>query len=109
MLTEIRTIARDAGATIIRFYQADRQIRDALRALDPSIPCISEEFDIPPYEVRRDWQRFWLVDPLDGTKEFVRGTDEFTVNIALIDRGIPVGVLLCASSIKNFDLGYSGI
>ncbi len=111
MLTEIRTIARDAGATILRYYtvgdlavesksdgtpvtdadrEADHQIRDALRALDPSIPCISEEFDIPPYEVRRDWQRFWLVDPLDGTKEFVRGTDEFTVNIALIDCGIPV-------------------
>jgi len=111
MLTEIRTIAHDAGATILRYYQAgdlavesksdgtpvtdadreaDRQIRDALRNLDASIPCISEEGEIPPYEARRDWQRFWLVDPLDGTKEFVRGTDEFTVNIALIDGGIPV-------------------
>ena len=111
MLTEIRTIAHDAGATILRYYQAgdlavesksdgtpvtdadreaDRQIRDALRNLDASIPCISEEGEIPPYEARHDWQRFWLVDPLDGTKEFVRGTDEFTVNIALIDGGIPV-------------------
>ena len=111
MLTEIRTIARDAGVTILRYYkagdlaveaksdgtpvtdadrEADHQIRDALLALDRSIPCISEEHDIPAYEVRRDWPRFWLVDPLDGTKEFVRGTDEFTVNIALIDGGIPV-------------------
>ena len=111
MLSEIRTMARDAGATILRYYKArdldvdakldgtpvtqadrdaDRQIRGALHELDDTIPCISEEAEIPPFEVRRDWRRFWLVDPLDGTKEFVKGTDEFTVNIALIDGGVPV-------------------
>ena len=111
MLRRIREVARDAGATILTYYnhggggvetkadgspvtaadrEADQQIRDALLTLDRSIPCISEEGEIPEFDARRDWRRFWLVDPLDGTKEFVRGTNEFTVNIALIDDGIPI-------------------
>jgi 3'(2'), 5'-bisphosphate nucleotidase len=69
---------------------ADAIIREGLTALDPAIPYLSEEHEIPPYEVRRRWSRYWLVDPLDGTKEFVDRTGEFTVNVALIEDGQPV-------------------
>lgn len=62
----------------------------ALAAWDPSIPIISEEGELPGWEARRGWTRFWLVDPLDGTKEFIQRNGEFTVNIALIDGGVPV-------------------
>lgn len=54
------------------------------------IPIVSEEGEIAPYEVRKDWKRFWLVDPLDGTKEFVKKNGEFTVNIALIVEKQPI-------------------
>ncbi len=69
--------------------QADAILRDGLAALDPAIPYLSEEYEIPPYDVRRRWSRYWLVDPLDGTKEFVDRTGEFTVNVALIEGGEP--------------------
>ena len=61
-----------------------------LKALTPDIPIISEESAIPEFEERKDWQRFWLVDPLDGTKEFIKRNGEFTVNIALIERHQPI-------------------
>lgn len=70
--------------------QADAILRDGLAALDPEIPYLSEEYERPPYEVRRRWSRYWLVDPLDGTKEFVDRTGEFTVNVALIEGAEPV-------------------
>ena len=75
---------------------ADRNAHDViLERLSPTgIPIISEEGKNLPYEERKDWQRFWLVDPLDGTKEFVKRNGEFTVNIALIEGGIPtLGVI----------------
>lgn len=56
-----------------------------LRALTPDIPVLSEEGGIPDWAERAQWQRYWLVDPLDGTREFVKRNGEFTVNIALID------------------------
>jgi 3'(2'), 5'-bisphosphate nucleotidase len=55
-----------------------------------SIPVLSEEGKHTPYEERRGWEYYWLVDPLDGTKEFVKRSDEFTVNIALIKKNRPV-------------------
>jgi 3'(2'), 5'-bisphosphate nucleotidase len=63
---------------------------DGLRRLDPSIPVVSEEAAADDFETRRSWRRFWLVDPLDGTKEFIKRRAEFTVNVALIDDGEPV-------------------
>ena len=60
-----------------------------LTALDPSIPVLSEEDANIPQTVRAGWQRWWLVDPLDGTKEFVRGGEDYTVNIGLIVDGVP--------------------
>jgi 3'(2'), 5'-bisphosphate nucleotidase len=61
-----------------------------LRHLDPSTPVVSEEAAADDFETRRSWRRFWLVDPLDGTKEFIKRRAEFTVNVALIDEGEPV-------------------
>lgn len=65
-------------------------IQKGLVAIDPTLPLISEEGKIIPYEVRSRWTRYWLVDPLDGTREFIQGTGEFTVNIALIENHAPV-------------------
>ena len=70
--------------------RAHRVIADGLGSLTPGLPIVSEESEPPAYDVRRGWQRYWLVDPLDGTKEFIEGNGEFTVNIALIDSGTPV-------------------
>ncbi len=109
-LDRLSDLARDAGRVIMHHYHqgvavahkddrspvtaADRDAHEvivgALTAWDPSVPVISEEGDIPPHAERRDWRRFWLVDPLDGTKEFLSHNGEFTVNIALIEDGIPV-------------------
>lgn len=55
-----------------------------------NIPIISEEEKNIDFEHRKNWERFWLVDPLDGTKEFIKRNGEFTVNIALVERGLPV-------------------
>jgi 3'(2'), 5'-bisphosphate nucleotidase len=63
-----------------------------------SIPLLSEEGEEIPYEIRKTWEKFWLVDPLDGTKEFIRRNDEFTVNIALIERQEPVMGVIYAPS-----------
>ncbi len=69
---------------------ANSYITNHLAALDPDIPIISEETKSADYETRQHWQRFWLVDPLDGTKEFIKGSDEFTVNIALVENQEPI-------------------
>lgn len=72
--------------------KADRQAsRLIIKALRPSgIAAISEEEPIPPFEERKTWKRLWLVDPLDGTKEFVKRNGEFSVNIGLIEDGYPL-------------------
>ncbi len=68
---------------------AHRVIAEGLAELDPTTPMISEESDPPPFAERRHWRRYWLVDPLDGTREFVSRNGEFTVNIALMEDGVP--------------------
>ncbi len=80
----------DASPVTAADHAAHAVIAAALATAFPDIPVISEEGEIPPYELRKDWPRFWLVDPLDGTKEFIHRNGEFTVNIALIDHGVPV-------------------
>lgn len=109
-LVRLCEVAREAGAAALAFYggevavgrKADRSpvtaadhaahavIVTALAALDPTVPIVSEEGAIPGPEVRAGWTRFWLVDPLDGTKEFLQRNGEFTVNIALVEHGVPV-------------------
>ncbi|ANI30718.1 adenosine-3'(2'),5'-bisphosphate nucleotidase [Yersinia entomophaga] len=111
MLEQICQLARDAGAAIMAVYDGEKPldvahkkddspvtaadlaahhiIKAGLAALTPNIPLLSEE-DPPAWEIRQHWQRYWLVDPLDGTKEFLNRNGEFTVNIALIEQGAPI-------------------
>lgn len=75
--------------------KAHHLITEGLRAIDLSIPILSEEGDMVSFEERSQWTRFWLVDPLDGTREFIQETGEFTVNIALVEGQLPVmGVIV---------------
>ncbi|QBB71719.1 3'(2'),5'-bisphosphate nucleotidase [Pseudolysobacter antarcticus] len=98
-------IARAAGEAILQVYRSDFAVEqkldrsplteadlaahhiivNALRALTPELPILSEESASLPWSERSSWTRYWLVDPLDGTREFVKRNGEFTVNIALID------------------------
>ena len=104
-LDRLEAIARRAGVAILEHYgrdgaverKADRSpltaadraahasIAADLAAWDAEVPVVSEEGEIPPPEARRGWTRFWLVDPLDGTKEFLARNGEFTVNVALVE------------------------
>lgn len=69
-------------------------IEDELKTTN--IPILSEEGSHLPYEIRKNWKRLWIVDPLDGTKEFVNRNGEFTVNIALVENDLPIlGVVFC--------------
>jgi len=69
---------------------------DGLRKLTPDIPILSEEDSNIPFSTRSSWQRYWCVDPLDGTREFIRHSGEFVVNIALIENHLPVLGLIYA-------------
>lgn len=109
-IEEIIYIAEIAGGKIMKYYysqfkvdqkddgspitDADRSaheiIFNGLKSLYPNIPILSEEGDILPYEIRKNWEYFWLVDPLDGTREFIKQLGEFTVNIALIYKNEPI-------------------
>ena len=81
----------DASPVTAADLAAHHVIVDGLRALTPDIPVVSEESAVVvPACQRRAWTRMWLVDPLDGTREFVKRNGEFSVNIALIDRGVAV-------------------
>lgn len=74
---------------------AHRAILNGLSRLTPEVPVLSEESVHVPWEVRRHWGTYWLVDPLDGTREFIKRNGEFSVNIALIHQGAPsFGVVL---------------
>lgn len=90
--------------------RADRLAHQAIvELLTPTeLPILSEEGKSIPYEERRSWSRFWLVDPLDGTKEFLKRNDEFTVNIALIDGDSPVLGVVYAPACQVFYAGIVG-
>ncbi len=110
MINEIIQIAQKAGDAILEIYNKDFNVEykddkspltdadkvsneiitDALQKLTPQIPIISEENKLLDYQIRKDWTQCWLVDPIDGTKEFIKKNGEFTVNIALIENGIPI-------------------
>ena len=82
---------KDDGSPLTQADLAShRVIRDGLAALQPLLPLLSEEEDEDEPTVVAAWDVFWCVDPLDGTKEFVKGLDEYTVNIALVQAGRPV-------------------
>lgn len=90
----------DRGPVTAADHAAHAVIDKSLQEWDGSIPVISEEGDIPDFETRRSWNRFWLVDPLDGTKEFIQRNGEFTVNIALIEQHEPVLGVVYAPALK---------
>ena len=84
------TLKQDASPLTMADRSSHNIIADGLRILTPDIPVLSEEGSSIPYEIRRHWEYFWCIDPLDGTKEFLHRNNEFTVNIALIHRQRPV-------------------
>ncbi|WP_110655813.1 3'(2'),5'-bisphosphate nucleotidase CysQ [Salinicola halimionae] len=105
----------DAGQRVLEIYAQDFSVEikaddspltqadmashhmlcDLLRRLTPDVPILSEESEAIDYETRRQWSNYWLIDPLDGTKEFIDRNGEFTLNVALIENGIPVfGIVL---------------
>lgn len=106
----IITIARNAGAAIMEIYQQDFSVEtksdsspltaadkagnaviiEGLQLYYPETPIISEENKLVDYSTRKSWTSCWVVDPLDGTKEFIKKNGEFTVNIALVTNGVPV-------------------
>ena len=121
-------IAKEAGRAILSMYDGEIEVemkddQSPLTAADkasheviiaglqqhfPEIPILSEEGADIPYEERKGWSRFWCVDPLDGTKEFIKRNGEFTVNIALIEDGRPfVGVVYVPVQDKMY-FGVSG-
>ena len=109
-LQAVRDIARLAGEKILEIYNTEFSVEEkddkspltaadlashnaiisALAQLTPDVPILSEESASIPFEERSTWNTYWLIDPLDGTKEFIKRNGEFTVNIALIDAGVPV-------------------
>lgn len=111
LIEELINVSRKAGKEIMEIYESkdfnvelksdespltkadkasNRVICENLARLTPDIPIISEENSIPPYSIRKGYQAFWLIDPLDGTKEFIKRNGDFTTNIALVVNGSPV-------------------
>jgi 3'(2'), 5'-bisphosphate nucleotidase len=125
LLEELCAVARDAGAAILQVYgrdfsvqwkedrspltEADQVahtlIRKRLRGLPVSLPVLSEESAPEELHQRREWQRYWLVDPLDGTKEFLKRNGEFTVNIALVEDGRAVAGVVYAPALDHLYYG----
>lgn len=81
-------------------------LHPGLEILLANVPVLSEESALPPYSVRKAWHRYWIIDPLDGTKEFIKRNGEFTVNIALIEDGIPI---LGVVHVPVLDITYTGL
>lgn len=89
-ITATQATAKEDGSPVTcADLLAHRAIATDLAILTPELPVLSEESRGVPYAERRGWNKFWMVDPLDGTKEFIRGSDEYTVNVALIENGCP--------------------
>ncbi len=127
MLPAVVALCRQAGAAILTIYHsgdlgvsrkqdespltaadmaAHQVLVSGLQALTPDVPVLSEESAAVPWSERQRWSRYWLVDPLDGTKEFIKRNGEFTVNVALIEAGVPVlGVVY----VPVLDWCYAGV
>jgi 3'(2'), 5'-bisphosphate nucleotidase len=100
------TLKPDDSPLTAADLRSQRLIASALAALTPGVPVLSEEGELAPYAERSRWARHWLVDPLDGTREFLARNGEFTVNIALIEAHAPV---LGVVHVPVSDTTYSGI
>jgi 3'(2'), 5'-bisphosphate nucleotidase len=120
-LNEIEKIALEAGEAIMEIYKKDFDIEykddssplteadlmanqiicNTLEEKYPDIPIMSEENKQTAYSVRKDWEYYWCIDPIDGTKEFIKKNGEFTVNIALIYNNTPVLGVVYAPAINE--------
>jgi len=120
-LEDIVSIAKEAGDAIIEIYNKDFKIEykddksplteadlkaneiicNSLLKLYPNIPIMSEENKQTDYTIRKKWEYYWCIDPIDGTKEFVKKNDEFTVNIALINKNTPTLGVVYAPAINE--------
>ena len=125
---EVCHVARRAGEAILEVYCQDfsvahkhdfspvteadmaahHEIVKCLDILTPSIPVLSEEGESVPYAERHDWEALWLIDPLDGTREFIKRNGEFTVNISLIDANKPVLGVVYAPVSGDCYFAYAG-
>ncbi|MCA0899939.1 MULTISPECIES: 3'(2'),5'-bisphosphate nucleotidase CysQ [Microbulbifer] len=127
LLDKVIAISVEAGEAILEVYNASGELEvdtksddspvtaadlaahkilePALAQLLDGVPVLSEEGDMPPYAERSQWDRYWIIDPLDGTKEFIRRNGEFTVNVALIENGEPV---LGVVHVPVLDITYAG-
>ncbi|SFR51395.1 3'(2'),5'-bisphosphate nucleotidase [Marinobacter daqiaonensis] len=128
LLDDVLALADKAGDKVMDIYETDFKVEtkednspiteadiashhvivDGLKELTPDIPILSEESANAPWDERRNWTRFWLVDPIDGTKEFTNRTGEFTVNIALIENGKPVMGVVTAPALAEAFYGIVG-
>lgn len=129
LLDTVARIAVEAGAKTLPIYRSDfdvatkdddspltqadlsahRAIAQSLSELTPDTPQLSEEGTDIVYETRSEWREYWLIDPLDGTREFVNRNDQFTINIALIQDGRPVLGAVCAPALDTLWFGAAGL
>lgn len=121
-IEKVIKIVLEAGKAVLEIYNSDdfdiqtktdkspltqaditshNLIKTRLLNLYPSIPILSEEGAYIPYQERKNWKRFWLVDPLDGTKEFIKKNGEFTINVALIENNEPVFGIIYAPAYER--------
>lgn len=127
-LDELLAATKRAGQAILEVYARDFEVElkgdnsplteadqaanavlvEFLSGRYPEIPIISEETRAAPYAERSGWNRFWLVDPLDGTKEFIKKNGEFTVNVALIEDGAPLLGVVYRPTTGTIHLGIVG-
>lgn len=128
LIDPVVALAEQAGHAILEVYSTDFEVQTkadespltqadlaahrcivaGLERLTPDMPIISEEESLPDFAQRSAWERYWLIDPLDGTREFVNRNGEFTVNIALIDNHRPVfGVVHVPVQTKTY-IGCEG-
>jgi 3'(2'), 5'-bisphosphate nucleotidase len=98
----------DSSPLTIADKLSNEVIVNALKTEFPDIPIISEEEKGVPYETRKNWNKFWLIDPLDGTKEFIKKNGEFTVNIALIDNHYPVAGVVYSPVLGKMYYAWEG-
>lgn len=102
------TMKADASPVTQADHHSHEILLEGLRAITPQWPVLSEEAALPPYNERAKWQRYWLVDPLDGTREFIQRTGEFTINIALVEAGVAVMGMVAVPLKSEFYWGVVG-
>ena len=120
ILPDVIRLADEASEKVLHIYESDFKVRykednspitaadeaaheiiyKGLRNISRDIPILSEEGAEIPWEERKSWRRFWLIDPIDGTKDFTQRSGEFTVNIAMIEDGVPVMGVVTAPALK---------